>query len=106
MSTVDYMKVLDLAAISLGSESHIKVDAVDIHKYLAVIQSPEGDDIKIDVKVKGYSIELALDKDVLAPKQMRKWLSEFEYRLEQSFKKNIVVDDSDNGREFRIKIDL
>ena len=106
MASIDYMKVLDIAALTLESESHINVEALDLKKFKAVIKSPEGRDIDFYVNLSDFSMELSVKRDMFEPKQLQKWLAAFEYQLEQNFFKNIVIENSENSREFRIKIDF
>jgi len=106
MTSIDYMKVLDIAALTMGSESHIQVKNVDINRLEAVIKSSSGEDICLDVFLRDFSMELSLKKDNLEPKKIKKWLPSFEYQLEQNFFKNIIIEDSENSREYRIKIDF
>ncbi|HOP64312.1 MAG TPA: hypothetical protein PK358_01555 [Spirochaetota bacterium] len=106
MTSIDYMKVLDIAALTLGSESHIQVKNVDINRLEAVIKSTGGEDIRLDVFLRDFSMEISLKKDSLEPKKIKKWLPSFEYQLEQNFFKNIVIENSENSREYRIKIDF
>ncbi len=106
MTSIDYMKVLDIAALAMQSESHIRVEALDLKKFKATINSPEGKDIEILASVSEFSMDLSLARDMLEPKKLRKWLTEFEYLLEQNFYKNIIIEDAGNSREFKIKIDF
>lgn len=106
MTSIDYMKVLDIAALAMESESHIQVEALDLKKFKAQIKSPEGKEIEILAAVSDFSMELTVDRDLFEPKQLRKWLAQFEYHLEQHFFKNIEIENSGNSREFKIKIDF
>lgn len=106
MTSIDYMKVLDIAALALESESHINVEALDLKKFRANIKSPEGKDLEFYVNLSEFSMELSVDRDMFEPKKLRKWLAEFEYHLEQHFFKNIVIENTENSREFKIKIDF
>ncbi len=106
MTSIDYMKVLDIAALTLESESHINVTAKDLKRFTALVKSPEGKDIEFDVRLSEFSMELSVKKEMFDPKDLQKWLTKFEYQLEQNFFKNIVIEKSDNSREFIIKIDF
>jgi len=106
MTSIDYMKVLDIAALAMESESDIKVEALDLKKFKALIKSPEGKDIELLATVSDFSMELAVDRDLLEPKHLHKWLAQFEYLLEQNFYKNVVIENTENSREFKIKIDF
>ena len=106
MTSIDYMKVLDIAALAMESESHIKVEALDLKKFKANIKSSEGRDIELLATVSDFSMELSVDRDLFEPKQLRKWLAEFEYHLEQHFFKNVVIENTENSREFKIKINF
>lgn len=106
MTSIDYMKVLDIAALTLESESHINVTAKDLNRFTALIKSPEGKDIEFEVNLSEFSMELSVKKEIFDPKELQKWLTKFEYQLEQNFFKNIVIEKSDNSREFIIKIEF
>ncbi len=80
--------------------------ALGLKKFKANIKSPEGKDIELLATVSDFGMELSIDRDLFEPKQLRKWLAEFEYHLEQHFFKNVVIENTENSREFKIKINF
>lgn len=106
MPPVDYMKVLDIAALTLESNSHIEVDAVDLKIFNASVSRGDGSLIEIRMRVNDYDLELSLNKKAFNRKEFSKWLAKFEYQLEQSFFKNISIDLSETKNDYKIKVQI
>jgi hypothetical protein len=104
MPKIDYMKVLDIAALTLEASSHIEVRALDLTIFNAVLTRNDGSEMNILVKTSDYELELTLDNIFPNTKEFDKWLGKFEFQLEQNFFKNIALEHRDNGNEYKIKI--
>jgi len=104
MPPIDYMKVLDIAALTLDTESHIEVKAQDLNIFNASLSSEDGSLFEIQMKINEYDLELSLDKKVMDKKQFQKWLTKFEYQLEQQFFKNISIHQSETKNEYKVKV--
>ena len=106
MPPIDYMKVLDIAAVTLESSSHIELRAIDLKIFNAEISREDGTIISIQMRVGDYDIELSFEKNVLDRKEFQLWLNKFEFQLEQNFLKNISLAHSESKSEYKIKIEF
>lgn len=106
MPPIDYMKVLDIAATTMEISSHIEVQALDIKLFKAVLTRDDGSIAEIFIRVGDYDLELSLDKTALNKKEFQKWLSKFEFELEQVFFKNINLKSSETKLEYKINIEF
>lgn len=104
MATVDFMKVFDAAAASLNAATHINVEALDLNRYSATMLKDDTDEIQFIADLSESDIDLTLAKKFIPLKEYKKFLSAFEYNLEQKFFKNIELKTSESGKEYRIKI--
>lgn len=104
MPQIDYMKVLDIAALTLETSSHINVQALDLTIFKAVLIRDDGSELNIIVKTSDYDLELTFDNIFSNNKEFQKWLRKFEFQLEQNFFKNISLEHHDRGKEYKIKI--
>lgn len=104
MPSIDYMKVLDIAAHTLETSSHIEVTALDLKIFKAALTREDGSIIEIFIRVHDYDLELSFSNKILDRKEFQKWLSGFEYQLEQNFFKNISLDYSQSASEYKINI--
>ncbi len=104
MPSIDYMKVLDIAAHTLESSSHIKIEALDINMFKAILTKEDNSLIEIFTIVNEFDLELSFSKSILDKKEFIKWLSDFEFQLEQNFFTNISIEHSQSAREYKIMI--
>ncbi len=104
MPPIDYMKVLDIAAFTLETASHIEVNALDLKLFNASLSREDGSLIEILMRVNEYDLELTLNKKVLNRKDFRKWLTKLEYQLEQNFFKNISIEQTESKNEYKIRV--
>ncbi len=104
MSNLDYMKIFDAAASSLNASAHINVEALDLNKYSAEISLQNAAVIKFTAVLDEYSLELFCTKDSLKYKDYARFLSRFEYNLEQMFLKNVRIESHETTKDYKIKI--
>ncbi|MCP4131656.1 MAG: hypothetical protein GY754_11820 [bacterium] len=108
MSSVDYMKVLDIITRTFGADrdvdlkaSHEKFDIFDIVMFCS-------DGRKVPFKMvlnKQFQLDIFFKKiHFESEKEYAKWLSRFEYELEQTFFVNIRIDQADDLQEYHIKV--
>jgi len=102
MPPIDYMKVLDIAAITMGISSHIEVKALDLKLFSAALTRDDGTTFEILMRLNDFDLELNLDKNVIGRKEFEKWLAKFEFELEQIFFKNISMERSETKKEYRV----
>ncbi len=104
MSAIDYMKVIDVIALTLETNSHIEVHALDLKLYRATLTRPDSTKIDFDVKVADFDIELSLEKEAISEREFLKWLPNFEFYLEQNFLTNVKIEKSENSTQHVVKI--
>lgn len=104
MASIDYMKVLDIIALTLDMSSQYKIQAADLTIFNAVLSRPGGFKTEITIKIYSYDLEIYLKKNIFIEKDFDKWLNIFEFQLEQVFFKNIALTQSETKTEYRIKI--
>ncbi len=104
MPHIDYMKLLHVAAVTLKTSTQIDLQTLDINYYNARLSRDNGSKIEIQVRVFEFEIELTLSNKILTEKEFIKWLSEFEFQLEQVFFKNITLTHSEKNNAYTIKI--
>jgi len=104
MPAIDYMKVLDIAAFTLETASHIELIALDLTLFSAKLSRDDGSIFEIIMKVSDFDLELTFNKDILNKKEFEKWLNRFEFQLEQNFYKNISIEQSQSKSEYRLLV--
>lgn len=104
MPAIDYMKVLDIAAFTLETASHIELIALDLTLFSARLSRDDGSIFEIIMKVSDFDLELTFNKDILNKKEFEKWLNRFEFQLEQNFYKNIALDQTESKSEYKITV--
>jgi len=104
MPPIDYMKVLDIAAQALGTSSHVEVNSLDLKIFNAVIRQDDKSELNILLTVNDYDLELNIDNIFSSKKEFQKWLSRFEFLLEQNFFKNISLVHSGSSQKYKIKV--
>ena len=105
MPDIDYMKVLDVAALTLEISSHIEVTALDLKLFKAVLTHDNGSVLEIMVKVGDFDLELSLNKNSLDKKEFQTWLKKFEFQMEQVFLKNFTMKISETKQDYKIDIE-
>jgi hypothetical protein len=105
MMKINYMKVIDILARSLRME---KVDMqfpdATTNNFEFIMVGPDKVKKPFKLAVKDYNLELALLKNCFTNREFEKWLSAFEYDLEQTFLQNITVHAHEDASAYIIKI--
>jgi hypothetical protein len=104
MASIDFMKVLDTAVITLDLSSKVEFQALDLMVFKATLTNPDGKVNEITMKVNEFDLELYLKKNILGEKEFLKWINKFEFQLEQNFLKNITISHTETKTDYRIKI--
>ncbi len=111
MRNIDYMKVADLVSKTFGADKnlqsegmHDKLDKID--KINFVMTLPSGIDIPFRFFLYANSIDMVIEKKYFETVKFEKWLSSFEFELEQQMLKNIKVNVSRDHREYKIRISI
>lgn len=104
MPNIDYMKVFDAIAAALNAADHINVDALDLNRFNVSIMNDDTSCIDFNAVLGSYDMELSVNKNALPEKEFTKFISLFEYHLEQKFLKNIELKSIQTSGEYKIKI--
>jgi hypothetical protein len=109
MSTLDhenYRKVIQIVAESLDSSEDLTIDAahdkVDI--FDVSFTTVQGEQKQFRILRKKYELDVIIKKEYFPEKKFDKWLSNFEYELEQTFLTNIKVDVDENPVNYDITV--
>jgi CTP:phosphocholine cytidylyltransferase-like protein len=90
MSHIDYMKIIDILIKSFGAHkyemeaTHEKIDIFDI-----TIPGDTGKEKNFKFLLSKYQLEILYSNKYLTEDEFERWLSKFEYELEQTFFVNI-----------------
>ncbi|HPS58272.1 MAG TPA: hypothetical protein PK514_09215 [Spirochaetota bacterium] len=106
MPNIDYKIIFDAAASALDASSNVIIEAKEPNTYSAGITMENGTVIKFTAIPGEYSLELSLPKESLERREYIKFMSRFEFNLEQKFFKNIKFDPQETSKDYRIKISL
>lgn len=107
MATIDYMKLIGVLSRTLKLEIidvkfHDKsTDRLDITMGGEAVQEK-----KFLLSLTGFSAELAFPKQYLTGKDFEKWISRFEYELEQAFMKNAEIHTGADASNHILKITI
>ena len=104
MPKIDYKQIFNAAASALDAASNIDIKAQDTNRYSADITLENGSQVYFTASLEEYSIQLSLAKKSLERKDYNRFMSRFEYNLEQQFFKNFKLESQDSSKEYRIKI--
>jgi len=110
MSVSEYRKVIDVIAGSLGAGKSVelnyshdtshKIDVIDVKMLTA------GDEtIECRVNLRTTHLEIVFNKKYFTQAKFEKFLSRFEYDLEQVFTRNIHIERVEESLEYRIRVD-
>ncbi|HOT45369.1 MAG TPA: hypothetical protein PLM53_11040 [Spirochaetota bacterium] len=107
MPQIDYMKVIGALAKTLSMETidmkfHDRsTDRLDIIMGAAAAQEK-----KFTLSLTNFSAELAFSKQYLSEKDFEKWITAFEYELEQAFMKNVTIHRDEDASSHILKIGI
>jgi hypothetical protein len=106
MPKIDYMKVIGALSKTLNLETidirfHDKsTDRLEIIMGGAAVQEK-----KFNLSLSNFSMELVFSKQYLTGKEFDKWITNFEYELEQAFMKNANIHTSGDASNHIITIE-
>jgi hypothetical protein len=109
MGAIEYRKIIDVMAGSLTAnksmelnyahDSNNKIDVIDV-----AMTTASGEKIDCRVNLRPNFLEFTFDRKFFTPAKYEKFLSRFEYDMEQSFMRNIHLERADETHEYRIRI--
>ncbi|HDP80245.1 MAG TPA: hypothetical protein ENN21_05315 [Spirochaetes bacterium] len=105
MAPVDYMKVIDIISKTFNADKTVDLEAshdkVDIFDVTATLSS--GAKLKYRILMHNYELDIVIPIRAFGDMKFSKWLSLFEYELEQSFMRNIKIETQEGPGEYRIR---
>ncbi len=106
MTTIDYMKVIDTISDTLGAVSARTMDAVHdkIDRFDCTVPLSATDSVQFSLYLHKYYLLFTMKKVEMSERDFEKWLSRFEYQLEQQFVRNIRLEKKESVTEYRIEI--
>ena len=103
------MKVIDI--ISKTFEAHKEVDLKASHdrqdkidKFDITMRLVKGGEIHYRVFMQKHELDIILDKKYFESMKFKKWISVFEYELEQTMLMNIRLSVSEDPTDYTVKI--
>ncbi|MBP7583622.1 MAG: hypothetical protein KBA61_06290 [Spirochaetes bacterium] len=110
MGTQEYRKIIDVMAGSLEAGKAVDLNYLhDTSRKLDVIDvtmtTAANDKIECRVLLRQGFLELTFNKRFFTPAKYQKFISRFEYDLEQSFGRNIHLDSEEETLEYKIKLE-
>lgn len=109
MSSIDYMKVIDIISKTFGANKEVDLKATHdrqdkIDKFDITMTLSDGSNLTYRILLFRHELDILLEKKCIDGKQFKKWISNFEYELEQSLFTNIHLNVSDEINEYKIKV--
>lgn len=109
MSVIEYRKIIDVMAGSLEAGNAVELnyahDAERKFDLIDVKMTTAGNEkIECRVYLRQKFLEMVFNKKFFTPAKYQKFLSRFEYDLEQSFGRNIRLDSDEGTLEYKLKI--
>lgn len=107
MPKIDYMKVIGALSRTLNLEAiDMKFRDKSTDRLEVTLGGDAVQEKKFLLSLSDYTVELAFSKQYLQGKEFNKWLSNFEYELEQAFVKNADVHVSGDASNHILKINV
>ena len=108
MSTIDYMRIIDIISKSFDADRNVDLTAkhekFDIFNIVMTLHS--GGTVPYKINMHKYELHIIIEKKYFITKKFSRWLSDFEYDLEQEFKVNIKVSHEEDVVNHHVKIQI
>lgn len=109
MSTIDYMKVIDI--ISKLFEADRKVDLTATHDKIdifdIVTHCYDGTKVPYRMLLQKYELDVIIKKeDFPGDMKFSKFVSRFEYEMEQEFLTNVQIESEEEAVKYKVKITM
>ncbi len=107
MKTIDYMKVIDIISILFGADKKVELKAhhdreTDIFDIKTI--RADGTELSYRILLQQHNMVLIIEKQYFKSVKFHKWISRFEYEMEQTFYKNIKIDINEEAIDYRVNI--
>jgi hypothetical protein len=109
MSNIDYMKVIDIISKTFGANKEVDLKAAHdrrdkTDKFDITMTLSDGSHFSYRILLFRHELDVIMDKNSIDDKQFKKWVSSFEYELEQSLFINIHLSVTDEINEYQVKV--
>ncbi len=109
MGTIDYMKVVDIISKTFGAKREVQLDASHdrsnkTDKFDIVMTTQDGGKIPYKIYLFRHELDIIFDKQYFESKSFKKWVSLFEYELEQAMFINIKLNITEDAAKYTIKV--
>lgn len=109
MKTIDYMKVIDIVGKLFGANKKAELTAhhnkeTDI--FDVKTSCADGKELSYRILLQQYNMAIIIEKKYFKSVKFHKWISRFEYEMEQTFYKNIKIDTTEEAINYKIKITI
>ena len=107
MSKIDYMKAVGVLGRTLKMETvDMKFQDTASNKLEITLGGPSMPEKKFLLSIFDFSLELVFSASYLQGRDLQKWLSSFEYELEQAFLKNVDFHVNTDSSKHTIRMTL
>lgn len=107
MPNIDYMKVIGALSKTLNLETvDVKFKDKSTERLEIIMGGAAVQEKKFTLSLSNFTMELAFSKQYLGGKEMDKWVTRFEYELEQAFVKNVNLHAGGDASNHIITIEL
>jgi len=106
MANIEYMKVIDIIAQLFNAEKDLHVDAIHDKADIFTAHMIDLNGKKYECKLINhkYTMDISFSKDYMDKYEFKKWLTNFEWELEQQFFVNINLNVDPEATEYRVKL--
>ena len=107
MKSLDYMKVIDIVSKLFQADRKVDLKAshekkIDIFEIQA--KCHDGRKLAYHIHLKPHEMDVIIPKKSFESKKFSKWISQFEYEMEQTFFRNVKIDVHEEAIDYRIVI--
>jgi hypothetical protein len=107
MSKIDYMKVVGVLGRTLKLETiDMKFQDTTSNRLEITMGGPSMPERKFLLSIADFSLELTFSSGYVQGRDLQKWLSAFEYELEQAFMSNVDLHVNSDSSRHVIKVTL
>jgi hypothetical protein len=107
MSKIDYMKVVGVLGRTLKLETiDMKFQDSNTDRLEITLGGPSIPEKKFLLSLSNFSLEISFPTSYLQGRDLQKWLSSFEYELEQTFLKNVDLHINSDSSKHTVRVTL
>jgi hypothetical protein len=107
MSTIDYMKMVGVLGRTLKLETiDMKFQDSSTDRLEVTLGGQSVPEKKFFLSLSSFSLELSFPAQYLQGRDLEKWLSSFEYELEQAYLKNVDIHITSDSSRHTLKVTM